>query len=313
MIAATQQREMTSAAKVLHRHGRSFHWAAQVLSPDVRERSARLYAICRAIDDLADLPVATDARTAAGNRLEALQTAIRAGDTHDPIVAEAACLFAPDARAWCALEQLVVTARADIGPVRIADEDQLRAYADGVAGTVGSMMADVLDARRTAHARAAARELGIAMQYTNIARDVLEDARCDRRYLPATWLGSAVTPATIAAGDPQARGTAWHAVELLLQRADAAYERGWRGLAHLPPRARLGIAVAAHVYRRIGVRIRARGPHRYWQQRARVGTAGKVLASARGLALFVRATGTRPGNTLAAVHRAAPYTSRDGP
>ena len=85
----------------------------------------------------------------------------------------------------------------DQRPVRIADERALRRYAYRVAGTVGLLMCHVLDCDDDA-ARAHAIDLGIAMQLTNIARDVLEDAEMGRRYLPASWAGD-VKPAHITA------------------------------------------------------------------------------------------------------------------
>ena len=304
--------ENLAAAAIMRHHGRSFHWAGGLLPAEVRLRCARLYAICRAVDDLADLPVGADERHVSMTRLEDLIEAISDRDTTDPLVADAARLFQSDARTWHALEQLAMTAHDDIGPVRIANEDGLYAYADGVAGTVGEMMAEILNASRHAEARIAARELGIAMQYTNIARDVLEDAESDRLYLPADWLGAEVTPAAITAGEARARAAAWQAVLNLLDRAEDVYNRAWRGLPCLPPRARLGIAVAAHVYRRIGVRIRARGPERYWQRRCRVGTAGKLLATARGVGLFLRASGVHAPGGARGTRRPLPHTGRNG-
>lgn len=233
MIAASAW--SAAAPDVLKRHGSSFHWAGKLLAPGVRAGCARLYAICRALDDLADRPTTAAGQDAAESRLRELMTAIRERDTAEPLVAEADALFATDQVAWVALEQLAAAAHNDVGPVRISDEAELRGYAHGVAGTVGIMMASILGAQDGSDTRAAARELGIAMQYTNIARDVLEDAGRDRLYLPARWLGPGVTPAALVAGDAHARATAWQAVQHLLARADIAYASAWRGLPALPP------------------------------------------------------------------------------
>ncbi len=281
-------KENASALETLRRNGRSFHWAGRLLAPTVRVRCAQLYAICRTIDDLADLPVTAEAQCTARARLVDLIEAVRLRDTTHPVVAEVDRLFANDENAWGALELLAATALTDIGPVRIKDEDELYAYADGVAGTVGLMMAKILDAQDSSETRAAARTLGIAMQFTNIARDVLEDALQNRVYLPRDWLSSQVTPAAITNGNTEARASAWGAVQMLLARAETSYVKGWSGLPDLPARSRLAIAVASHVYRRIGTRILARGPGSFWRGRYRVGTGGKLLASAQGLSLYVQ-------------------------
>ena len=276
------------ALETLRQHGRSFHWAGRLLAPAVRMRCARLYAICRSIDDMADLAITEEAKALARTRLGELVDALAERDTTHPVVAEADDLFGADDHAWRALEHLTATALTDIGRVRITSDDELHAYADGVAGTVGVMMAGVLDSRDGPETRAAARALGMAMQFTNIARDVLEDARYDRLYLPADWLGPHVTPEAVASGEPWARASAWQAVQRLLAHAEASYESGWQGLLDLPPRSRLAIAVASHVYRRIGRRILARGEEAFWRGRYHVGTSGKILASVRGLRLYLR-------------------------
>lgn len=254
----------------------------------VRARCARLYAICRSIDDMADLPVTADAQHTARTRLSELVTAVGRRDTTHPVVAEADRLFANDETAWWALERLAATALTDVGSVRVNNEEELYTYADGVAGTVGLMMTSMLNARDSLETRTAARTLGVAMQYTNIARDVLADAQQDRVYLPRNWLDPQVTPDTLATGNPQARASAWRAVQTLLEHAETSYERGWKGLPDLPPRSRLAIAVASHVYRRIGRRILARGPELFWRGRYRVGVGGKLLASAQGLSLYLQ-------------------------
>lgn len=289
--------ENDRALETLRQHGRSFHWAGRLLAPAVRMKCARLYAICRTIDDMADLPVTAEAQGLARARLGELVAALGKRDNTHPVVAEADRLFTTDEHAWWALEHLTATALTDIGSVRINDEAGLHAYADGVAGTVGLMMAGVLSARTSPEAREAARALGVAMQFTNIARDVLEDARHNRLYLPGEWLGAKVTPDAIATGNPQARASAWRAVQTLLEHAESYYETGWSGLPDLPSRSRLAIAVASHVYRRIGRRILARGPDRYWRGRCRVGAGGKVLASAQGLGLYLKTCGRTASNS----------------
>jgi phytoene synthase len=169
--------------------------------------------------------------------------------------------------------------RGDLGAVALADEAALERYAFRVAGTVGLMMCDVLGVE-AASARRAAVDLGIAMQFTNIARDVVEDARAGRRYLPATWLD--LSPRRLARPDGAARRMAAPAVARLLDRAEARYAGGWRGFSHLPRSARPGIAAAAALYRAIGTGIAASG-HDIAAPCARPGR-GRRLAIALGAA-----------------------------
>ena len=118
-------------------------------------------------------------------------------------------------------------------------------------------MCDVLDCDDE-QALGHAIDLGIAMQLTNIARDVLEDAEMGRRYLPASWVGDlAPEQIVVLAKTPNddAAVTVTNAVSRLLTLADAYYKSGIAGLSYLPLRAHISIAVAALVYRQIGVQL----------------------------------------------------------
>lgn len=238
------------AQAIMTRHARSFAPAARLLARADRARVARLYALCRTIDDLAD----EDGSAAAGHRLAALRDALRAKGLCDPIADDVRGLFAGREAGVAAFADLVAGVCSDLGPVEVETVAALDVYAQSVAGTVGVMMAVLFDVPAMAHGPAA--DLGRAMQLTNICRDVAEDAAAGRRYLPATlcpW-----TPAQIAAPTAQVRTDVKRAVQVILQRADVLYASGFRGLAVLPPRVRLCVAVAAALYRGIGDVLRGR-------------------------------------------------------
>jgi phytoene synthase len=125
-------------------------------------------------------------------------------------------------------------------------------------------------------------DLGIAMQLTNICRDIAEDAANGRRYLPATLIGDCPAEDLVFPCEslqPQIQ----KAVAQLLQKADTYYRSGERGLPYLPTRARFGILAAARVYRAIGERLRARD-HAYWLGRAMVTDRRKAAITALALA-----------------------------
>jgi phytoene synthase len=136
------------------------------------------------------------------------------------------------------------------------------------------------------------------MQLTNIARDVLDDARADRRYLPASWLDLA--PDELARAGPATRAAAAPALLRLLDLAERYYASGFEGVVHLPPRARVAVAVAGAVYRAIGEELRARGGA-YW--------LGRVVVPRRrrwavGVKAAWRAAASRPGPAPVARDRA---------
>ena len=230
---------------MLARHGRSFRLAGRLLPRAELMAAAELYAFCRAVDDLAD---ETEDSAAAWESLRHLVAALRGEGQH--LLADA---FAPLARQGVPREPaalLAATVLRDVGPVRVADEAALLRYAHGAAGTVGLMMCAVLGvADRAALPHAV--DLGVAMQLTNIARDVAADAACDRLYLPAAWLPPGYGPADVAR-QPE---PAFAAVGRVLARADRHYRSAEQGFQYLPPRVRPAIRAAARLYEAIGPRL----------------------------------------------------------
>ena len=136
--------------------------------------------------------------------------------------------------------------------------EEVQDYAARVAGTVGAMMALVMGAH-TQRALARACELGIAMQLTNIARDVGEDARNGRLYLPRAWLREAGIDPDAWLRAPRFDAAIAGVVDRLLQAADALYRRAEHGVAELPRDCRSAILAARMVYAEIGVQLQREG------------------------------------------------------
>lgn len=283
--AMADEPDADAARAVLRRHGRTFAFASHLLGARHARRAAVLYAFCRHVDDAAD-----EARDPASARLAlaAIRDSLRTGQANDPWTRAMLALQRETGMPAAPAQDLLAGVEGDLDAVRLADEDALLRYAYRVAGTVGLMMCAVLDVRDP-RARPFAIDLGIAMQLTNIARDVGEDARRGRRYLPASWIGE-VSPAAIAAPDAALEASLQSATRRLLALADRYYASGEAGLAFLPARARIAILAAARMYRAIGGRIAAAG-YRSWDRRAVVGTmakAGLLLQAVLAFALSPR-------------------------
>jgi phytoene synthase len=129
--------------------------------------------------------------------------------------------------------------------------EDVQAYGARVAGTVGAMMALVMGTR-DAGALARACDLGVAMQLTNIARDVGEDARNGRLYLPRTWMREAGVDPEAWLREPHFNDAIASVVQRLLDAADTLYERAEHGIAALPRDCRPAIHAARLVYAEIG-------------------------------------------------------------
>ncbi len=275
-----QHRTVDAARAVLRSQGRTFHFASQLLGRRHAERAALLYGFCRHVDNLAD--EACDPAVAMVS-LEAVRRSLRTGHADDPWTEGLLSLRGSTGMSLEPALALLDGVQGDLSPVRLPDEASLLRYAYQVAGTVGVMMCAVLDVRDP-RARPFAIDLGIAMQLTNIARDIGEDARMGRRYLPASWIGE-VPPADIVVPSPALQIRLRAATKHLLALAERYYASGEAGLAFLPPRARLAILAAARMYRAIGGQIAA-GDFQSWDRRAVVGAVAKARCTAQAALLF---------------------------
>ena len=243
------------AKYVLKNHGKSFYWASRFLGQKMSRNAATLYAFCRTLDDMADGDIEDGPK-----RLSQMQKKLRNQvDTSDPLLEKFLPFFEQMKLPKKALMDLINGLLLDQTNVQIKNEAELIQYSYYVAGTVGWMMCPLLECRNK-KAFAFALDLGIAMQLTNIARDVYEDACMGRRYLPADWVND-ITPSEIleAAQDPNSTKAKLITLAILklLDLADQYYQSGVKGLVSLPWKAHLAIGIAAYVYRRIGHQLRA--------------------------------------------------------
>lgn len=270
-----------SASAVLAAKGRSFYWASHFLGSRHADRATRLYRLCRYIDDIAD---ESSNAEQAHQSLSEITAAMRSANSSDPIIQDGLELFQE-----CDIDpeifiDLISGVQSDLASVKLPDMDALLHYCYQVAGTVGLMMCKALDSHDD-EAYAHAIDLGIAMQLTNICRDVQADALMGRRYLPASLVGE-LTPAELLKPTLVDRRTVQSAISQLLVIADTYYRSGEQGLFHLPLRARAGILLSARIYQGIGRELQ-RGKLCFWGKRAVVSPLRKSLITVRALAKFV--------------------------
>jgi phytoene synthase len=264
------------ARDVLRRHARSFSWAARLLPARLRQDATVLYAWCRRCDDAVDhAPDAASARAALARLRRDLDAVYGAADVDpgDPILTSLQELVRRTDLPRGPADELLDGMEMDLGPVRYGTFAELLVYCHRVAGTVGLLMAHLMGVRERATLQQAA-DLGIAMQLTNICRDVVEDEARGRVYVPAELLGAGPAP---GAGGPRTRA----AVAELLRRADGHYQRADGGIGALPASCALGIRAARLIYAEIGAVLARRG---FDVTRGRA-----VVSPARKLWLVVRA------------------------
>lgn len=258
-------------------HSKTFSFAARLLPRAVRLPVATLYLYCRTVDELADERAYHIGADAALDEVADMRRAL------DAVLAGRAPEAGPHVLLWRRLaevhadfgldahpmHQLLDGAEWDLHARPIETSGDLLAYSDLVAGSVGAMMLPFLarsDADR-ASLDAPARALGVAMQLTNILRDVGEDAReLNRIYLPAERLREAmISPEAIRLGASGAGLAAFGTAapryaELLedtMREAESLYEKADVGIRALQKRARWGIRTALRTYREILNEVRA--------------------------------------------------------
>ncbi len=268
--------QRAQACKELMRNGsKSFFAASRILPLRVRDDATVLYAFCRVADDAIDNASNDQTRSQALIDLRERLANIYAGT---PMAFNEDVLLAPVVLRHnipqIMLEGLLEGFAWDAQGRRYETLEQLHDYAARVAGTVGAMMALIMGARSPS-ALARACELGAAMQLTNIARDVGEDARAARLYLPLEWFAQAgLDPQTWLAA-PTSNPVIQALTERLLVEADRLYQRSNAGIAQLPADCRTAIRSAARVYAEIGQQVR-RNHLDSVTQRAVVSTGRKI-------------------------------------
>jgi phytoene synthase len=301
------------ATETIRVGSKSFAAAATLFDRDTRRSVLMLYAWCRHCDDVVDgqaLGHNTIAPVDAAVQVERLRNQTLSAYAGEPQSDPAFAAFQDVALRHAisphhAFDHLAGFA-LDAAETRYETIDDTLRYCYHVAGVVGLMMASIMGARDEAVLDRAC-DLGLAFQLTNIARDIVEDARIGRVYVPATWLRDAGIAAADVAHERHREALARVATRLV-DHAEPYYDSALAGIAALPLRSAWAIATARRVYRQIGIEVKRRGP-RAWDTRAGTSRATKLRLLALGgfdaLASRFRKPASRPaGLWHAARHRA---------
>lgn len=247
---------MSALERVMKTHGRTFALASRLLPPERRRATFVLYAWYRRADDAVD-EAPPEARPGAALRVrDEVDEVYGAAELSDPLLLALREVVRVHRVPRLYFDEFVAGLVTDSGPVALRTHGELMRYCYRVAGTVGAVMAHVLGASSPEALRHAA-HLGMAMQLTNICRDVAADFLGGRVYLPEALTGG--LPRAGGVVPAWARPVVARSVATLLDEAESLYRSGDRGLAALGWRTALAIRAARLMYAEIGAEIRRRG------------------------------------------------------
>ena len=279
---------------MIRKGSKSFSLAARLFDPDTRDAAFFLSGWCRYCDDQVDDAGKTENPEELAKRVKALKentaAAFSFAQQREPVFVALQYIVhrygIPTHYALELIEGMAMDARG----TRYGTLKELLLYCYRVAGTVGLMMSHVMGLRDESALKHAA-DLGIAMQLTNIARDITEDAAMGRIYLPISWLQEAQIPPAEIAGPEHREKLAMLSLRLL-READRYYRSGDAGLWHLSFRSACAVSAARQVYSEIGSLLLRQGA-RAWDQRTYVTGSLKIWVVTRGVLRLLRSVPRR--------------------
>jgi phytoene synthase len=285
------RRSIERGKRDLERGSRTFALASRLLDREARRSAYQLYAWGRYCDDVVDGQVLGHGqhRPAGGteqarSRLTELRTrteaALAGRPDDDPIYVGLAQAIRRHAIPPALPLELLEGLGWDVEGVRCPTEAETRRYAELVAGSVAAMMGAIMGAK-TPPTITAFERLGTAVQFTNIARDVVDDAAAGRIYLPLDQLAAAGI-APDAVGRPEHRAALVPITNRLLDQAEQLYAEGLAGITPLSFRYRAVVHTGALAYREIGRRIRSQAA-RAWDRRMIVGPGRRMVLLIEGI------------------------------
>ena len=256
-------------------YAKSFNWAGFFLQKRVYKNSSDLYDFCRTLDDIADQDL--DLKTKK-NIFEQFKNDFQTKNLENQIIKKIYHLIESFEISPKIILDLFDGVETDLKEKLDFNSDKdLIIYSYRVAGTVGLMMAKILNVN-SKNALKAAIDLGIAMQLTNIARDVIEDSKRNRSYISSNF----------------------ESIIKTLKLADRFYDSSFKSIGEIPLNSRFGILVARRVYREIGNKILNKKNMDNYKNSGKiyVSNFGKINQTLLSIIDFVKLIFIKPGEHL---------------
>ena len=250
---------------LIEKHAKSFYWASFFLSKKIFNKCSSLYDFCRTLDDIADEGTPLEIKK---KKFKEFKSEFKNKNYSNPIIKNILNLLVEEDISNKIVEDLFDGVESDLkNQVKMSTKKQLFVYSYRVAGTVGLMMSKILKVNDKLSLKRAI-DLGIAMQLTNIARDVVEDKKRNRSYIDHNF----------------------NSIKETIEIADAFYKSSFSAIRAVPIGSRFSIIVARRVYRKIGDNILKQKNIENYDNAGKiyVSNVGKIIQTILSLYDFIR-------------------------
>ena len=212
---------------LLKKHAKSFYWSSFFLSRETFKKCSALYNFCRTLDDIADEINQVEIKK---DKFSEFKKDFLSKNFNNPIIEEMWSIIISENISKNVVIDLFDGVETDLEEkIQIKSKKDLLVYSYRVAGTVGLMMSKILKVKNKKALKGAI-DLGIAMQLTNIARDVNEDKKRDRKYIESDFFF----------------------IQETIKESEIFYQKSFTSISGIPLRSRFSIIVARRIYKKIG-------------------------------------------------------------
>lgn len=246
---------------IIYENSKSFYWASKFLPKKILKKVINIYAFCRLQDDLVDEGIKIED----SSEVEELENIIKSYGVSKNIISN-----------------LMEGINSDENFKRFKDNSELLRYCYKVAGVVGLMMIKALDIKQS-EAKYFAIDLGMAMQLTNISRDIMQDYKKNRIYIPEnTGINKDIISNMTSENEVKLKKV----VNQIILKSEIYYKSSLNGMRYIPIRSRLAILVSLRIYQGIGIKI-IKTEEKFIHENIYVTNKEKILIVAKTLIEFL--------------------------
>jgi phytoene synthase len=267
----------------LKKRAKTFYFASLFFPKGIRTDIETLYLFCRYVDDIGDTFNLKKKFTE--DKLKRIIVDINKLNSNEPIISKFILLVKKHKINKKIPIKLVEGILDDLGKVYFNTESELIKYSYKVAGTVGVMVCNIFKVKEK-DLKFKGIQLGIAMQITNIARDIEEDLLRNRIYFPEELRSLKIKRTNKIIKNENYKRTISNDLEKLLTLADDIYDNSWSGINKLPITYRIPIAIASYLYQSIGFKIR-KDNYNIWNKRHHLNLIQKIIKSLQVLVKLI--------------------------